>query len=75
MTQKGSGSAKDLKSAARFCKRMMKMEDTFAQQDREILKTIRFRQGYLTKSDRALAKFLDYIRRYPRAHPSADFIS
>ena len=75
MTQKGSGSAKEIKSAAAFCKRMMKMEDTFAQQDREILKTIRFRQGYLTKSDRALAKFLDYIRRYPRAHPSAEFIS
>jgi len=43
-------------------------------EDWEILDTISFRQGTLTKGDKSLAKFLAYLRKYPRAHPSADFI-
>jgi hypothetical protein len=39
-----------------------------------VLQTLRFQQGYLTKSDKALGKFLDYIRAYPRANPAQDFI-
>jgi phenylpropionate dioxygenase-like ring-hydroxylating dioxygenase large terminal subunit len=42
--------------------------------DAPILRTVRFRPGALTKSDRALAQFFEHLRRFPRAHPSAEFI-
>jgi hypothetical protein len=39
-----------------------------------VLRGIHFRPGALSQSDRALAKFFQYLRSFPRAHPSADFI-
>lgn len=45
-----------------------------ASEDAAILNTIRFRPGTLTRADRTLAKFLDFVRGYPRAHPSAGWI-
>jgi len=44
-------------------------------EDIPIMQTIHFRPGTLTKSDKALGKFLQYVRNFPRAHPSAEFIS
>jgi hypothetical protein len=44
-------------------------------EDSPIWNTIRFKPGALTKSDRALARYLEDLRRFPRAHPSADFIN
>lgn len=44
-------------------------------EDRELLSTIRYRQGMLTKSDRLLARYLDIVRDFPRAHPSAAAIN
>jgi hypothetical protein len=40
----------------------------------DVLRTIRFHAGTLTASDRTLARFLDYLKRYPRAHPAGPFI-
>lgn len=42
--------------------------------DAPILRTAHFKPGTLTKSDRALSEFLNYLRKFPRAHPSAEFI-
>ncbi|HVK65278.1 MAG TPA: Rieske 2Fe-2S domain-containing protein [Polyangium sp.] len=42
--------------------------------DAPILRGVHFRPGTLTKSDTALARFLEYLRKFPRAHPSAEFI-
>jgi len=44
-------------------------------EDQHIMDTIHYRVGYLTRGDKSLAKFLTYVRKYPRAHPSADFIT
>ncbi len=44
-------------------------------EDKDILDTIHYRQGLLTRSDKSLGKFLNYIRKFPRAHPSAAFIN
>lgn len=44
-------------------------------EDAPIWDTMHFKAGLLTKSDQALATYLDKLRRYPRAHPSADFIN
>ncbi|NQV78951.1 MAG: Rieske 2Fe-2S domain-containing protein [Alphaproteobacteria bacterium] len=43
-------------------------------EDEEILNTIHYRPGTLTEGDKTLAKYLQFLRRYPMAHPSAEFI-
>jgi len=43
-------------------------------EDMLVMDSMKFRPGTLTRSDRTLARFFDYMRAYPRAHPSADFI-
>lgn len=43
-------------------------------EDRPILHSIRYVPGILTPSDKALGRYLDMVRHYPRAHPSAEFI-
>jgi phenylpropionate dioxygenase-like ring-hydroxylating dioxygenase large terminal subunit len=43
-------------------------------EDRDIINTIHYRPGLLTKADTSLSRFLTYVRKYPRAHPSSDFI-
>lgn len=44
-------------------------------EDKDILNTVHYRQGNLTAADLTLARFLNYLRKYPRAHPSAPFIN
>jgi hypothetical protein len=44
-------------------------------EDKEILNTIHYRPGTLTRGERTLAQDLQFLRRYPRAHPSASFIN
>jgi len=45
-----------------------------AAEDKPILDTIHHKVGYLTKADTALARYYQFLRDYPRAHPSRDFI-
>jgi len=42
------------------------------QEDEPIMKTIRFHDGLLIDADRALARFLQYVRRFPTARPVAN---
>jgi hypothetical protein len=44
-------------------------------EDNPIMETIRFREDVLVPADHALSRFLAYVRGYPRAHPSAEFIA
>jgi hypothetical protein len=44
-------------------------------EDRDILNTIHYRPGTLTRGDRTLARYLQFLRDYPRAHPSGPFIN
>jgi len=45
-----------------------------AAEDKPILDSIHHRVGPMTKGDTTLARYFDLLRKYPRAHPSADFI-
>ncbi len=38
------------------------------------MQTIHFRPGTLTRSDLTLSRFFQYMRNFPRAHPSSEFI-
>lgn len=53
----------------------MDLEKKVVSEDVPIIQTIHFKPGTLTKSDKALSKFLQYLRNFPRAHPSAEFIT
>ncbi len=50
------------------------LERQIVGEDVPIMRTIRFRPGALTKSDKTLGRFFRYLRNYPRAHPAADFM-
>jgi len=43
-------------------------------EDTHVMTTMRFRPGTLTRSDRVLGRYFNYLRDYPRAHPSAPYI-
>jgi hypothetical protein len=40
-------------------------------EDTPIMSSIRFREGVMLEADRALSKFLKYVRTFPRAPPLA----
>lgn len=44
-------------------------------EDSPIWNSIHFKPGTLTRSDKSLALYLERLRAFPRAHPSADFIN
>lgn len=50
------------------------MEMQVVGEDTRVLDSIRYRIGTLTSGDRTLAKYLQFLRDYPRGHPSANFI-
>ena len=44
-------------------------------EDQSVYENIRFVQGTLLDVDRELARYFDYLRRYPRANPGREFIN
>jgi nitrite reductase/ring-hydroxylating ferredoxin subunit len=65
---------RDDQDAEAFLQAVIDLERRVVSEDRRILETIRFRPGSLTASDSTLARFLHYLKQYPRAHPARDFI-
>ena len=57
-----------------FLDKMYALEAFVASEDLPIVEHAHFRPGNLTRSDRTLARFLRYVREYPRAHPAANYI-
>ena len=53
---------------------VIEFEKAVVMEDLPIMETIRFRPGTLTRSDLTFARYLEFLRKYPRAHPSADYI-
>jgi phenylpropionate dioxygenase-like ring-hydroxylating dioxygenase large terminal subunit len=60
--------------AAEFLQTVIDLERRVLAEDVPVLEKIHFRPGTLTASDKTLARFLNYLRRYPRAHPAAEFL-
>jgi nitrite reductase/ring-hydroxylating ferredoxin subunit len=58
----------------RFAKAEHLMRRTIDGEDLAILNTIHYRPSALIKGDTTLGAYLNFVRRWPRAHPSADFI-
>ena len=57
---------------------MLEMGEQFflglIEEDTPIMNTIRFRLDKVVPADRVLGRFLDYVRSFPRSHPSGEFI-
>ncbi|MBO9375880.1 Rieske 2Fe-2S domain-containing protein [Sphingomonas histidinilytica] len=73
-TRKSDGTPEDDARVAETLDFAQKLEIAVVDQDVEILNSIRFTRGMFTRSDKALGRFVDYLKSYPRAHPGADFI-
>lgn len=65
----------DPEAARDFLEAMYALEAAVATEDLPIVERARFRPGTLTRSDKTLGRFFQYLRDYPRAHPAAAFIS
>lgn len=59
---------------AAFCDLCMLTEIGIVGEDTGVFTTMRFQPGTMTRSDRVLGRFFDYLRAYPRAHPSGAWI-
>jgi nitrite reductase/ring-hydroxylating ferredoxin subunit len=65
---------KDEPGAEAHLEAMLDLERRVLCEDLPVLRTVHFRPGALTASDRTLARFLQFLTRYPRAHPAGEFI-
>ncbi|MDV7218879.1 Rieske (2Fe-2S) protein [Streptomyces prunicolor] len=54
---------------------LFEVEMAIAAEDAPVFAGMHYAPGNLTHGDRILARFLEYVRHFPRALPSADFIN
>ena len=64
----------DPSGARQRLEQLYALEELVASEDLPIVENAHFRPGTLTRSDRTLSRFMRYLREYPRAHPSRDYI-
>lgn len=68
---KNSGTPDEIERDLQF---FFDLEIGVLSEDIMVISSMHFRSGTLTRSDKAIAKYFDYVRNYPRTHPSRDFI-
>lgn len=64
----------DANSDREFLEQCLLTEIGIVGEDTHIMTAMHFRPGTLTKSDRVLGHYFKFLREYPRAHPSSQFI-
>jgi phenylpropionate dioxygenase-like ring-hydroxylating dioxygenase large terminal subunit len=69
------GTHADGRAAREYLDFVAGFQRTETEKDSRIMNRIRFVQGTLTQTDRAVAHLLKHFRGYPRAHPGADYIA
>ncbi len=71
----GDGSDAQERETREFVEELIGMWDTMLDEDDVILQQQHYKPGLLTNADAAVARFLTFVRDYPRAHPSREFIN
>jgi nitrite reductase/ring-hydroxylating ferredoxin subunit len=71
----GDGTPEGDSQARRNLQAAMELEIRTVEEDRQILNNIHFAPGHLLRADRSAAKYFQFLRNYPRAHPARDFIT
>ncbi len=61
-------------SAQQMLEFLCQFETGLIDQDAPIFRGVHFKPGVLVRSDKALIRFFEYVRNFPRAHPAADFM-
>jgi nitrite reductase/ring-hydroxylating ferredoxin subunit len=74
-TTRSNGTPEDDQRVAMTHDLLFRLGKSIVTDDRPILHTLRYTPGVMTQSDRALIKYLNMVRRFPRSHDSADFIN
>lgn len=69
--RKDMGTAEEVDA---FLEQIAELEKRVVLDDLMNMQTIHLKPGAMTRSDLTLSRFFDYMRAYPRAHPSAEFI-
>jgi hypothetical protein len=59
----------------RHALRAFEWERSVLMEDIEVLADLHFRPGPIMRSDKHIARYYEFLRRYPRAHPSLGFIN
>ena len=72
--KKGDGSPENIAHTKMLHDFLFALGKAMTNDDRPILNSIKYAPGTLTKADRALGRFLEYVRTFPRSHTAADFI-
>jgi nitrite reductase/ring-hydroxylating ferredoxin subunit len=65
----------DREEAEAFLEKAISLIMNVWSQDADVVTTARFTPGLLTGRDEVLSRYLDYVRKYPRAHPAAEFVN
>ena len=65
----------DLAATSTWMDSLMDFEMGLLDEDKPILDTAHFRIGVLSKADKVMARYFEYVRTYPRANPGAEFIT
>ncbi|MFL2840755.1 MAG: aromatic ring-hydroxylating dioxygenase subunit alpha [Pseudohongiellaceae bacterium] len=73
-TTKSDGSPEDDARVTMAHNMLFQLGKSIVTDDRAILHSINYQPGVLTKSDKALAKYLGMVRNFPRSHDSSSFI-
>lgn len=53
--------------------RAAKLADKVNEEDARAINNMKFREGTMVRADRSLVKFLQWVRKYPKANPGADY--
>jgi hypothetical protein len=60
---------------AQHARTAFEWERSILMEDVEVLADLHFRPGPITRSDSHVARYYEFLRNYPRAHPSGEFIN
>ncbi|MGO9327517.1 MAG: Rieske 2Fe-2S domain-containing protein [Steroidobacteraceae bacterium] len=74
LVPRGDGSAEAERQARHTAEALADMEMRFVLQDQDVLNSIHFGPGHLLPEDRQFARFLKYLRNYPRANPAKHYL-
>ncbi len=74
-TPRGDGSDADREQADAALTMAIAFGEQLLKDDDPVMGTIHFREDLLLPADRALTRFLRYVRSFHRANPARDFLS
>ena len=74
VVHRGDGSDAAERRANEFLDELESLWEKVLDEDAVVMNGMHYRPGFLTAADGALATYLDYVRKYPRAHPARDYI-